>query len=227
MTSDRRSGQDRAVKPGELAAGPSDSKTAARRWLLASARHALAEALGVPAAPVGPAPLDPWLDEPARLFVSWHQGERLVGCIGTLEPDRSLRDAVRYFAVQAGLHDPRTPTPRPDELPRLHASISVLTPPEPMDEQGLEAITAALVPGRDGLVLRDDARRAVFLPVVWESLPEPSQFVAALCRKAGIDAACRGPCVRGERFVAIEFHEPDPAQSLPDEGRRGLLREVD
>lgn len=163
--------------------------------------------MGVPTTPIDPPPADPGLDEPSRLFVSWHQGERLVGCIGTLEPHRSLRDGVRYFAVQAGLHDPRTPVPRPDELPRLHASISVLTPPEPMDEQGLEAITAALVPGRDGLVLHDDARRAVFLPVVWESLPEPTQFVAALCRKAGIDAARRGPWVRGERFYAIEFAE--------------------
>jgi AmmeMemoRadiSam system protein A len=180
---------------------------ATRGWLLAAARHALAEALGVAAPPTGPAPADPWLDAPARLFVSWHEGPRLVGCVGTLEARAPLRDAVRRYAVQAGLHDPRTPTPRPDELPRLRCEISLLSPPEPMVEVGLAEITAALVPGRDGLVLRDGERRAVFLPVVWESLPGPAAFVAALCRKAGIDASRRAALVRGERFLAERFEE--------------------
>lgn len=173
------------------------------------AREALADALGVAASPVGPAPEDPRLDEPARLFVSWHEGPRLVGCIGTLEAHAPLRDAVRHYAVEAGLHDPRTPTPAPSDLPRLRCEISVLTPPEPMVEQGLAEITAALVPGRDGLVLRDAERRAVFLPVVWETLPEPAELVAALCRKARIDPERRGAFVRGERFYAERFAEDE------------------
>jgi AMMECR1 domain-containing protein len=84
----------------------------------------------------------------------------------------------------------------------------VLTPPEPLHERGLAEITAALVPGRDGLVLRDGERRAVFLPVVWETLPEPAAFVAALCRKARIDPSLRGPFVQGERFFAEAFADP-------------------
>jgi hypothetical protein len=178
--------------------------------LLASARDALAGAMGCPGIPTGDAPDDPRLDRPTRVFVSWHEGDRLVGCIGTLAPERPLRDAVRYYAVQSGLHDPRTPMPHADDLPRLHCEISVLSSPVPMAEQGLEAITAALVPGRDGLVLRDGVRRAVFLPVVWESLTTPPQFVAALCRKAGIDAQRRAPFVRGERFFAQKLSEPPP-----------------
>jgi AmmeMemoRadiSam system protein A len=202
------------VKPGASSADPTGAAQprlapATRRWLLASARHALAEALGVPAPPVGPAPADPRLDEPMRLFVSWHDGPQLVGCIGTLEAHAPLRDAVRHYAVEAGLHDPRTPTPAPGDLPRLRCEISVLTSPEPMAEQGLPEITAALVPGHDGLVLRDGERRAVFLPVVWESLPEPAAFVAALCRKARIDVDRRGALVRGERFHAERFEEAD------------------
>jgi AmmeMemoRadiSam system protein A len=176
---------------------------------LAAARHALADALGVTAPAPGPAPNDPQLDEPARLFVSWHEGLRLAGCIGTLAAQVPLRVAVRHFAVQAGLHDPRTSAPRPEDLPRLRCEISVLTPPEPMVEEGLVEITAALVPGRDGLVLHDGPRRAVFLPVVWESIPEPAAFVAALCRKAGIDAGRRAAQVRGERFYAERFEEAE------------------
>lgn len=174
------------------------------------ARHALADALGVAVPAPGPAPDDPRLDEPMRLFVSWHEGPRLVGCIGTLEAHAPLKDAVRHYAVQAGLHDPRTPTPAPSDLPQLRCEISVLTPPEPMAEQGLAEITAALVPGRDGLVLRDRERRAVFLPVVWETLPEPAEFVAALCRKARIDTDRRAAFVQGERFLAERFEDADP-----------------
>jgi len=163
--------------------------------------------MGRPGQALGQPPEDPRLDRSTRVFVSWHQGPQLVGCIGTLAPDRPLREAVRHFAVQSGLHDPRTPTPHPDDLPHLRCEISVLTSPEPMAERGLDAITAALVPGRDGLVLRDGERRAVFLPVVWESLPTPAEFVAALCRKAGIDAPRRAPHVTGERFFAEKFGE--------------------
>ncbi|MEX1365906.1 MAG: AmmeMemoRadiSam system protein A [Nannocystaceae bacterium] len=179
----------------------------ARRWLLASAREALGRAMGAAVTPAGPAPPDPVLDQPRRLFVSWHEGAQLVGCIGTLQGDRPLREAVPHYAVQAGLHDPRTPRPTVEHFPHLHAEISILTEPEPMAERGLVEITRALVPGRDGLVLRDGPRRAVFLPVVWSSLPRPQDFVAALCRKAGIDAARRAPYVEGERFFAELFEE--------------------
>jgi AMMECR1 domain-containing protein len=40
--------------------------------------------------------------------------------------------------------------------------------------------------GLDGLILRQGTRRATFLPEVWESIPEPREFVRALERKAGI-----------------------------------------
>jgi len=179
---------------------------ASRAWLLETARNALGHAMGVDAGTSGPIPDDPILDEPARVFVSWHEGRRLVGCIGTLEPERGLRDAVRYFTVQAGLHDPRTPTPSAADLPRLSCEISVLSPAVPMTEFGLEAITAALIPGRDGLVLREGERSAVFLPVVWKNLPQAAEFVEALRRKARIDER-RGSLVRGERFFAEDFGE--------------------
>lgn len=181
---------------------------ASRAWLLEAARNMLARAMGVGVGASNPLPDDPILDEPARVFVSWHEGRRLVGCIGTLAPERGLRDAVLHFAVQAGLHDPRTPTPEAADLPRLSCEISVLSPAVAMKEVGLDAITVALVPGRDGLVLREGERSAVFLPVVWKNLPSAIEFVEALRRKAQIDER-RGSLVRGERFFAEDFGEPE------------------
>ena len=189
-------------------ASPPTISPATAAWLLWVARASLARALGTAPPPKPARPDDPLLSAKTRAFVSWHEGRTLVGCIGTLAATEPLEVTVDKYAVEAGLRDPRLPPATAEQLPRLSCEVSVLTDPADMDEVGLEAITAALVPGRDGLVLRDSGRRAVFLPVVWESLPTAELFVAALCRKAGIDPATRGPYVRGQRFFAVKVAEP-------------------
>ena len=74
------------------------------------------------------------------------------------------------------------------ELPRLEIEVSVLTPLEPVPVAGdgeAEAL-AALRPGVDGLLLEAAGRRAVFIPAMWEELPDPAQFLGHLRRKAGL-----------------------------------------
>ena len=93
------------------------------------------------------------------------------------------------------------------DLPNIRCEVSVLSDPEPMQVTGIDAIRDALVPGRDGLVIHEGKRRAVFLPVVWEQLPNPDTFVDHLCRKAGIDRRRDGPRVTGETFVAQKWSE--------------------
>jgi AmmeMemoRadiSam system protein A len=177
-----------------------------KTYLLAEARRALASALGLEA-PVPPRPEDPVLEDPARIFVSWHEGDRLIGCIGTLEAQRPLEEAVRYFALQAGLNDPRTPAATASQLPRLSCEISVLSAPQPLDQQGLPAIARAIEPGVDGVILRAGPRRAVFLPVVWKSLPDPVSFLLALCRKGGIDPEQTDPPITAETFRTELFED--------------------
>ncbi len=191
---------------------PPTLSPATQAWLLWVARASLARALGTTPPPKPARPDDPLLSAKTRAFVSWHEGRRLVGCIGTLAATEPLETTVEKYAVESGLRDPRLPPATAEQLPRLSCEVSVLTDPVDMDEVGLPAITAALVPGRDGLVLRDDGRRAVFLPVVWESVPTPELFVAALCRKAGIDPATRGSHVRGQRFFAVKVADPAPPE---------------
>ena len=181
-----------------------------RAWLLFVARTALADALGVGYEPMALPlrPDDPALDEAARAFVSWHEGARLVGCIGTLEKRLSLEATVRTYAVQSGLHDPRTRSATVADLPKIRCEISVLSDPQPLTVTGLDAIRDALIPGRDGLVIREGRRRAVFLPVVWEQLRDSEAFVTHLCRKAGIDRERDAPTVTGETFTAFKWSEP-------------------
>jgi AmmeMemoRadiSam system protein A len=183
---------------------------ATRRYLLASARQALADELGrgdvVPL--VGEAPLDATLAAPARVFVSWHLGDRLLGCIGTLQPHDTLLGAVQHFAVQSGLHDPRGGAMRPEVLPAARVDISVLGEPKDLDVVGLPAIERAIRPFDDGVILRRGLRRAVFLPVVWQKLPDRRDFLHALARKAGIDPDREGDDVHAQVFGVEEFGEP-------------------
>ena len=64
------------------------------------------------------------------------------------------------------------------------------------------------MPGRDGLVLSEGDRRGVFLPMVWDSLPEPRDFLAALKQKAGLPRDHWSDTLRIERFCAESFGEP-------------------
>ena len=185
-----------------------------RRFLLFVARQALRDAMAraMPAAeglqaPVAPRPDDPTLGQPARLFVSWHDGPALIGCIGTLEPIDRLEEGVARYAELAGLHDRRTPMPDPKRWDHMTCEISILAEPRPLPATGIEAIAPLLVRGRDGVILSHQGRRAFYLPVVWEKLEEPLDFLRALCRKAGVDPDADGEHVRASVLDVEAFGE--------------------
>lgn len=183
--------------------------TETRSYLLSLARYRLCQAVGAEV-PRPSRPRSSELDQPARVFVSWHHGDRLVGCLGSLEATRSLEDAVCHYAIQAGLHDPRTPTPGPDEVLELRCEVSVLSAPRPLAQEGLEAIGRELEPGVDGVIVHAGSRRAVFLPVVWRLLPGRREFLEALCTKAGIHPEQTDPPVLAETFRTETFERGLP-----------------
>ncbi|THV24268.1 AmmeMemoRadiSam system protein A [Glycomyces paridis] len=126
----------------------------------------------------------PALERRAATFVTLERDGTLRGCIGVLTALRPLGvDVVRN--ARAAARDPRLPPVAPEEVPGLHVTVTVLSPAVPLRVNGFEELLAALRPGIDGLTLREGARRATFLPSVWQGLPEPGRFVAALLRKGG------------------------------------------
>lgn len=154
--------------------------------LLQAARSAIAGKLGIDL----PAPdLDDALfRRNLGLFVTLHIRGQLRGCIGTIEPVKSLAEGVRENAVFAAFQDTRfTPLTR-DEFERIDIEVSVLTVPEPLAYEGAADLAAKLTPHQDGVVLKKGGARATFLPQVWEQLPEPDTFLAQLCSKAGLAA---------------------------------------
>jgi hypothetical protein len=81
----------------------------------------------------------------------------------------------------------------------------VLSPLAALPARSETELLAALRPGVDGLVLREGLAGATFLPAVWESLPDPADFLRELRRKAGLAPAHWSATLRFERYTALEL----------------------
>ena len=168
-----------------------------------SIRHGLANGAPLPVPAGRPAELA----RPGAAFVTLKREGALRGCIGSPAAWRPLGEDVADNAFKAAFRDPRFPPVAAAELDGLAVSVSVLTAPAPMlfaDEAGL---LAQLRPRVDGLIIEDEGRRALFLPSVWEQLPDPRQFLAQLRLKAGLAASHWSPGFRASRFQATELAE--------------------
>jgi AMMECR1 domain-containing protein len=59
------------------------------------------------------------------------------------------------------------------------------------------------------VILEVAGRSSTFLPVVWEQLPDPAQFLGALCAKQGSPESCWTTAeARFRLYGAEEFGEP-------------------
>ena len=145
-----------------------------------------------------PAPLR----EPQGVFVSIHVREALNGCMGQVEAEEPVGHAVPRLALSAAFRDPRLPALRPEDLPHTTIEISLLSALVEFPSESRAHLLEQLRPGHDGLVVEAGGHRAVFLPSVWEQLPDPDEFVAHLFHKAGLDPWGWARGTRTHRFTA-------------------------
>ncbi|MEM5776662.1 MAG: AmmeMemoRadiSam system protein A, partial [Anaerolineaceae bacterium] len=116
-------------------------------------------------------------------------------------------DVIEHAAA-AAINDFRFLPVEPDEVNEIHIEISVLTAPEKLSYHQPEELYTLIRPGVDGVVIRDGARRATFLPQVWEQLPEMEDFMAHLCRKMGASGEYwKKNHLDVSVYQVIEFHE--------------------
>jgi len=131
----------------------------------------------------------------------------LRGCIGSLQPYRSLLADVQANAVAAALRDTRFAPLSLAELAHTDIEVSVLSPMQPMQFADEADVLAQLRPGVDGVVLEFGPHRSTFLPQVWEQLPQARDFMAHLKRKAGLPADFWDAGVRLQRYTVQPWHE--------------------
>ena len=137
-------------------------------------------------------------------FITLRRRGALRGCIGSPVAMRPLIVDVVQHAFNAAFNDWRFPRLGWLELPDLSLSVSVLTPPMAMTFDGEADLLAQLRPGVDGLIIADQGRRSLFLPSVWEEIPERRQFLTTLKLKAGLPLEHSSPTFRAQRFRSIE-----------------------
>ena len=176
------------------------------RALLSIARSAIGAELGLrPVAQASHATLT----QPAATFVTLKLAGELRGCIGSLKPLRPLGVDVRENAIAAAFRDPRFPPLAVVEFEATSVEVSLLSADERLDVRDEEDLLARMRPGVDGLVLEYGRHRATFLPQVWESLPEPRGFLAALKRKAGLPGDFWSPQVNISRYGVTKWAESE------------------
>lgn len=205
---DTAGGKGRVVGYSAFALYETDavSQAEAGRALIAIARTAIAQALGLQAdAPAVAA--QPWLQQSGATFVTLTLDGKLRGCIGSLSAVRPLGEDVAENARRAALHDPRFPALSKDEWPRCKVEVSLLSAPKPLRFADEAELLALVRRGEDGLILECDGQRGTFLPQVWEGLPEPRRFLDALKQKAGLPAETRLARCRIWRYRVHKWKE--------------------
>ena len=184
-----------------------DLDARAQQILLQVARESIAYGFAHHAPlPVDPDRYEPALYAPRATFATLRRDGQLRGCIGTLEALRPLVEDVAHNAFAAAFRDPRFPPLTRQEWPTVQLSLSVCSPPEPVPAASEADLLARLRPGIDGLTLEEQARRATFLPAVWEELPDPADFLQHLKRKAGWPAGYWSPTLRAYRYTTQAIH---------------------
>lgn len=142
------------------------------------------------------------LQRPGASFVTLEKHGQLRGCIGSLSAHQAVAKDVGDNSFKAGFQDPRFKPLEQDELKDLSIHISLLSEAFALSFEDEADLLAQLRPFKDGLIIEDQGRRALFLPSVWEKLPDKTMFLSHLRQKAGLAATHWSSTFRAYRFVS-------------------------
>jgi len=172
-----------------------------KRALLRIARESIEAGLGGKTPPG--AARKGTLEEKRGAFVSLKKRGKLRGCIGFIEPRKSLAQTVEEMASAAAFQDPRFPPLRKEELQDLKVEVSVLAPLRRVSD------VSEIEIGTHGLYIRRGGRAGLLLPqVATEWRWDRDTFLRETCRKAGLAPdAWRDPETEVYLFSADVFGE--------------------
>ena len=191
-----------AFSEGRAGFGPEHGKV-----LLQLARASIGARLGVNPDPDSRGDL--WLRVARATFVTLQKAGELRGCIGSLEASRPLAEDVLANARAAAFRDPRFAPLATGEFESTDIEVSLLTTPKRVPFKDDDDLMRRLRPGKDGVILEHEGRRATFLPQVWESLPDPERFLAQLKQKAGFAPGVRLANCKVLRYAALKWREAE------------------
>ena len=124
------------------------------------------------------------LTEYGASFVTLKLNGKLRGCIGSVYPTKPLILDIIDNAKNAAFQDPRFEPLSIDELENLELSVSILSSIEKIEFKDERDLLSKIYPY--GIIIVERNKRAVYLPIVWEQLPDREIFLNSLKEKAGL-----------------------------------------
>jgi AmmeMemoRadiSam system protein A len=119
-------------------------------------------------------------------FVTLKIGVDLRGCVGSIRAHQSLFTDLVSNARGSAFRDSRFPPLTASEFKNVKISVSLLSKPQRIAFNGERELLDAITPQVDGIIIRDGFFQSVYLPCVWEQLPNKRDFMASLKIKAGL-----------------------------------------
>ena len=136
----------------------------------------------------------------------------LRGCIGLVQPNIPLSEALIEAAISAATADPRFEPVKPEEFSKLIFEVSVLTQPERLKASSPKEYPNLIKIGRDGLIVEYRFLSGLLLPQVpVEEGWDVEQYLSYACMKAGAPPdVWLLPETKIYRFEAEVFAEEEP-----------------
>ena len=82
-----------------------------------------------------------------------------------------------------------------------------MSEPEQMRFKDEQDLIEQIVPFRDGIIIKDKFYQAVYLPSVWEDLPDKVMFLNSLKMKAGLPPEHFSKTFEAYRFSTVYIEE--------------------
>ena len=138
--------------------------------------------------------------QPGACFVTLEKNNILRGCIGSIIAHRPLIEDLILNAKSAAFQDPRFKPVEIEEVLELDVAVSLLSEPQIMSFESEEDLLNQIVPFKDGIIIKDGNYQAVYLPSVWEQIPDKKGFLNSLKIKAGLPSNYFSKTFQAYRF---------------------------
>ena len=130
--------------------------------------------------------IPPVFNQLGACFVTLNINGRLRGCIGSIVAHQPLIIDLAQHAYDSAFRDNRFSPLTKEEYEKIDISISLLSPPTKMQFANEQDLLNKITPYEDGIIIRDGNHQAVYLPSVWEQIPNKVDFLNNLKIKAGL-----------------------------------------
>lgn len=152
-----------------------------------------------------PESIPPVLSQYGASFVTLKLNGELRGCIGSVYPTKPLVLDIIDNARNAAFQDFRFEPLTMAEFNKIEVEVSLLSEIKRIQYKDERDLLSKIYP--HGIILAERDRRAVYLPVVWEQLPDREVFLNSLKEKAGFPADYFSRSIEAYKFSATSIIE--------------------